>query len=581
MNYNMNGYPSYETNNWQTYNANNQRNDYHNSNDSYFYPNINNAPYADTPNSSMPYSSSQQSLPDYNAYNMSGNTYGNQNQSFNNVIPNNLKNRNINNKFGPQNTSGNFGSSYQNQNPSKNKPNKRPFDWNSESNYDFLENKCVQPMFQGLINPALNESGSTDDNITFESGKDPGQNTSFINGKPKYTSFRNFRDHFSKRTNNSNFNQQQIQQAPHTPDLFMGRDESYPPELNKLMNPFYCGVCNSRLNSIKSANVHYESRAHDKHLTNWMKKTYADKGLVVPELKRFVTEEAIGPFRCELCKLDLTSPQHALQHNNGRRHKSAAAKICPPTGIGYYDVNGVWVQTGKVMDKVTGKESTYILVNTPTGSEPVVLHTAPTTPTVGIKRTSETQNSNKEPVSVPEKKPNLQEPPPCPLQEKSIEQKEEEYRKMIEEYEKRKQENPVASQLASSDQRQTPQEALSSQKCTLCAIETTSYDQMVLHLKGIRHTKKLRALGEPPLTDLFQSKPTTILESLNDIENPSDVSMYRTPSGSYYCKHCNTALADLARIRNHILSKAHMAALKTGDDKTTTTKMAKSSKTKK
>ncbi|XP_055845254.1 uncharacterized protein DDB_G0292186-like [Episyrphus balteatus] len=470
-----------------------------------------------------------------------------------------MQNQNTNNR-------GRFG-----QNPKKfqnNRSNNKNFgsqqnnfnsQWNQSNSNNAMNNKNRGSWLSGSEQGSVGNGNNPNANQPNQSDQFNGYGDSSAN----YVSFGKFRQHFINRQNKTSNGDEQ--QTP-APTLFMGRNESYPDELNSLMNPFFCGVCNSRLNSIKSANIHYESKAHDKQVSNWMKKTFADKGLNVPEVKRFVTQETVSPYRCELCKLDLTSAQHALQHYNGKRHRTAATKISPPTGIGYYNVDGNWVETGKVMDKVTGKESSYILVNTPTGFEPVVLHVAPAQ-VAGVKRPAELQ-ANK-PEVVPQKKAHLNEPQ-NPEQAKIKQQKEEQYRTMITEYEKKKASDPnnefkSISLESVNNYTQAAQDALNTQQCNICGISTTSYDQMLLHLKGIRHTKRLRSLGEPPIV-LDKKSSTTILESLND-NSPLDLSMYRTPSGSYYCKTCNAALEDVARIKKHIFSKAHLAAVKKSEEK--------------
>ena len=54
--------------------------------------------------------------------------------------------------------------------------------------------------------------------------------------------------------------------------IFLGRDESYPDELNALIHPLSCDLCNVKMNSRTSAKDHYESKVHDKSLTSWLGK---------------------------------------------------------------------------------------------------------------------------------------------------------------------------------------------------------------------------------------------------------------------------------------------------------------------
>lgn len=52
--------------------------------------------------------------------------------------------------------------------------------------------------------------------------------------------------------------------------MFLGRDETYPDDLNSLIHPLSCGLCNINMSSRAIAKVHYESKAHDKHISSWL-----------------------------------------------------------------------------------------------------------------------------------------------------------------------------------------------------------------------------------------------------------------------------------------------------------------------
>lgn len=54
--------------------------------------------------------------------------------------------------------------------------------------------------------------------------------------------------------------------------MFTGRDESYPKELNELIHPLACDLCNIKMNSRIIAKDHYQSKAHDKHISAWLTK---------------------------------------------------------------------------------------------------------------------------------------------------------------------------------------------------------------------------------------------------------------------------------------------------------------------
>lgn len=108
--------------------------------------------------------------------------------------------------------------------------------------------------------------------------------------------------------------------------------------------------------------------------------------------------------------------------------------------------------------------------------------------------------------------------------------------------------------------------------CQLCNVSVTSAPQMKHHLEGSKHAKKLKASGgQPPNT--FDVNDT-ILQSLNAPPPPKlhvgkanvaavapikrDNSIYRTPSGNFYCKPCNITLATETLFNQHFDSKKHI-----------------------
>ncbi|EDW92714.2 uncharacterized protein Dyak_GE21083 [Drosophila yakuba] len=116
--------------------------------------------------------------------------------------------------------------------------------------------------------------------------------------------------------------------------MFPGRDESYPEELNRLIGPLNCQLCKVQVTSRKCARDHYESKAHDRHISAWLAKNYTDVGLQAPPVKRMAKQGPTGPnaFHCDLCHLDLTSSMHARQHYLGRKHKRVEQGISKPSG---------------------------------------------------------------------------------------------------------------------------------------------------------------------------------------------------------------------------------------------------------
>ncbi|XP_017066427.1 zinc finger matrin-type protein 3 [Drosophila eugracilis] len=133
--------------------------------------------------------------------------------------------------------------------------------------------------------------------------------------------------------------------------LFPGRDESYPEELNRLIGPLNCELCKAQMTSRKCARDHYESKAHDRHISDWLAKNYTEAGLKPPAVKR-PAKGPTGPsaFHCDLCDLDLNSSKHARQHYLGRKHKLVEQRISKPSGSGHYDESGKWVRAGSKVE---------------------------------------------------------------------------------------------------------------------------------------------------------------------------------------------------------------------------------------
>ncbi|XP_067636721.1 zinc finger protein 346-like [Eurosta solidaginis] len=278
--------------------------------------------------------------------------------------------------------------------------------------------------------------------------------------------------------------------------IFQGRDESYPDELNKLIHPLNCGLCDVKMNSIKSAKDHYESKPHDRAITNWLTKTYTAKGLEAPTVKRFIKEGHVGPnaYHCDVCDLHFGSLAHASQHFAGRKHKLVAHKLSKPSGMGYYDANNKWIRTGSKFTPtdVDGRFGIGEMFKKTTDENTPDT----TTPAAGV---------------------------PAPL---------------------------------------TKRTNLLGLYCEACNVSVTSQAQMTMHLNGTKHKKKLKALfleAALPLPTAAADNTNnedSISESLQ--QSDSDLSMYRTPSGSYYCQPCNINMCHVPALQQHLIGKKHL-----------------------
>ncbi|KAM7346695.1 zinc finger RNA-binding protein-like [Cochliomyia hominivorax] len=338
--------------------------------------------------------------------------------------------------------------------------------------------------------------------------------------------------------------------------MFFGRDESYPGELNKLIHPLSCDLCNVKMNSKTIAKDHYESKVHDKHISAWLFKNYTEKGINPPEVKRFIKQGPSGPdaFYCEHCDLKLTSITHANQHYAGKKHRLVVAQRAKPSGAGFYNSEGKWVRTGTKVtpshkDRRFGigdsfKYAQFLKSSENDGylssnNEKAATTVATTTITTAADTTTNTEAN-------------------------------------------------LNSMNASKNILPTEDAALF---CSICKVSVTSAVQMTMHLSGSKHMKKLKLAGIDP------GAPGVNVETVSDIippagiindnvllsaikeeikPDPNDLSMYRTPSGQYYCKTCNTSMSHLPALEQHLKGKRHLKKLT--EDKAKAALAAKKSK---
>lgn len=101
--------------------------------------------------------------------------------------------------------------------------------------------------------------------------------------------------------------------------------------------------------------------------------------------------------------------------------------------------------------------------------------------------------------------------------------------------------------------------------CELCKISATNEDQLQMHYKGAKHRKaEVANMKKHSFPKLPTPQPQTdsILASViknngNQKQNSKDYSIYRTPSGYYYCQPCNITLNSEAQFIQHCDSKKH------------------------
>ncbi|XP_015609305.1 zinc finger protein 346 [Cephus cinctus] len=88
-------------------------------------------------------------------------------------------------------------------------------------------------------------------------------------------------------------------------------------------------------------------------------------------------------------------------------------------------------------------------------------------------------------------------------------------------------------------------------RCDLCGVSANRQDQLETHKRGARHLRMLKLNGLP------LPEPVQDNESMPTAPGPIDYSIYRTPSGQYYCAPCNLSLNSESSFAQHVESKKH------------------------
>ncbi|XP_058838719.1 uncharacterized protein LOC131694221 [Topomyia yanbarensis] len=352
-------------------------------------------------------------------------------------------------------------------------------------------------------------------------------------------------------------------------------EELFPADLKQLFEPLNCGLCKSKMNSHISANVHYQSKVHERKIIQWLQDYCERTGTPMPyrAKRRPVQVEPVGPnsLRCDACDLPLTSIQHANQHYTGKRHQMVVRGRKTPAGRGYYNKEGVWTRVLTDTDEAPerfGIGQSFAKQKTRYNAKDAkrIRLEPPPSPPPGVKEI--VGNVLDGTVGVPAIIATVQ--PDTPVHAPSITPS---YAPMV---------NPTYTPgfIAQSAGVSNPVEAIKTveseiQKkesadcvdetgvfCKVCQIAVTSTTVMETHLKGVKHLKKLKSMGRMlPINDNGNAMES-ILSTLNKPPQQYDWSLYRMPSGKYYCKSCNSILADEKLFSQHWYSKKHKLKVK-------------------
>ncbi|CAG5092174.1 Similar to znf346: Zinc finger protein 346 (Xenopus laevis) [Cotesia congregata] len=287
-------------------------------------------------------------------------------------------------------------------------------------------------------------------------------------------------------------------------------------ELTMLMKPLKCDLCNAVMNSTLQAKLHYDGKPHQKKVSMYLNQS----------VKRTKTET--GPVNseanndwdsyCDVCKTWFTSQTDAAQHYAGKKHIRAT--------------------TGAPKQKTHKKNSNQGPLD-PTGrfgigtgfQAGVPAVPAPPVPAVA-------------PPIVPAPVP-LAPVPPVPVCEVAVD-------------------SPPVMVDGFASGATSYGMAL---RCDLCGVSANRLEQLETHRRGARHLKMMRMSGLAPPESM--QEPATI-----------DYSIYRTPSGSYYCAPCNKSFTSENSFGQHVESKKHKNQVNTKTQSNQTTTAGKKDKKK-
>jgi len=263
-----------------------------------------------------------------------------------------------------------------------------------------------------------------------------------------------------------------------------------------------------------ASSVAYAKASH----TSWMSK-FVDV-VLPPEVLA-----ACKPLHCELCKASMNSPAMTKSHYEGKGHEKKVRAVLATKGQGSASTanthyRGVKCDPGSVQPQPPGKFGFC---------EPC-----------GVGLTSQIQAEQHYQGKSHQKRVNGL---------KSGQMKEGDY-------------NGWQLQHSGNWDRQAASDNTSPTKppvtdgplsCSLCSINVNHPAQLDIHLDGKAHKRKLKQAeeGVPP------SVPSKKAKKSSSAECDPELSIYRTPSGDFYCSPCNLSVNSENQFKQHVNSKKH------------------------
>ncbi|XP_012139536.2 zinc finger protein 346 [Megachile rotundata] len=271
-------------------------------------------------------------------------------------------------------------------------------------------------------------------------------------------------------------------------------------ELSALMKPLKCDLCNAVMNSTLQAKLHYDGKPHQKKVSMFLnqsvKKQKTEDGQVSSTTNDWQNY-------CDICKTWFTSQTDATQHYAGKKHIRAA--------------NG---GRRSRPSKKSQNQNQYSQID-PTNRFGI-----------GLAFQAETQSTTAPVQPVVPEGAMSQTVPTTVAPGAGV--------------------GPgVAAGVTGGGTIYTPPTYPTPLRCDLCGVSANRQDQLETHKRGARHLRMLRLNGLPV------PEPGVENETTPATPGPIDYSIYRTPSGQYYCAPCNLSLNSESTFAQHVESKKH------------------------
>lgn len=107
--------------------------------------------------------------------------------------------------------------------------------------------------------------------------------------------------------------------------------------------------------------------------------------------------------------------------------------------------------------------------------------------------------------------------------------------------------------------------------CDICQVTGNSEPQFALHLQGARHRKRVSMVNKDknpsnvaaatPQPPEVQNSSYSVVATVIPVQEEApkqEITLHRTPSGSYYCHLCNFTVKTLSEYNQHLTSKKHL-----------------------